>query len=390
MEIKPANRLNDFPVYLFDDLDRQKSEVEAKGIDVINLGVGDPDEGTPSFITEELKRVIDDSELHHYPSYKGLPEYRKGIADWYLRNFNVKLNHETEALSLIGSKAGIGLLPLAVVNPGEGVILPDPCYTAYRPGVILSDAVIYDTPLLEKNGFLPDLNSIPEDIAKKAKLMLINYPNNPTGAIAPPEFFKELVAWAKKYEVIIAHDAPYSETTRIGIKQESFLSVPGAIDVGVEFHSFSKLFNMTGWRVAYVVGNSKIISALGKLRSNIDMGIFQPLQLAAIYALKSGEDFINRMRGIYNERRDAVCKALNEIGWNVKPTPATFFLWIKIPAKQNSIEFCSEALQKTGVLMTPGRGFGKYGEGYIRFALTHPVPRLLEAVERLKNGGYVY
>ncbi len=390
MKIQPAHRLNDFPVYLFDKLDKQKREVEANGIDVINLGVGDPDEGTPGFITDELKNYIEDTELHHYPSYKGLDIFRKAVADWYNTRFGVKLNPEDEVLSLIGSKAGIGLLPLSLVNPGEYVILPDPCYTAYRPGIIISDAKIYDIPLYEKNNYLPDLAAIPEDVAKKAKLILLNYPNNPTGAVAPIEFFKELIQWAKKYEVLVAHDAPYSEMTREDIIQPSILAVPGAKDIAVEFHSFSKLFNMTGWRIAYIVGNADIIGAFGKLRSNIDMGIFQPLQYAAVHALNNGREFIQKMRKLYNERRSAVCNALNEIGWNVKPTPGTFFLWMAVPTGELSIPFASEVLQKTGVLLTPGKGFGDHGEGYLRLALTHPVPRLLEAVQRLKDAGYIY
>lgn len=391
MEIKAAERLNHFPVYLFDKLDADKSAVQARGVDVISLGQGDPDEGTPPDIVEELARSARDSKNHHYPSFKGLPEYLQAIADFYKTYFGVSLEPGPEILSLIGSKGGVGRLPLAVVNPGEAILCPDPCYPAYIPGMILADAQIAYMPLLEKNGFLPDLTQIPEATARKAKLMILNYPNNPTAAVATTDFLKEVVEFAKKYEIIVAYDAPYNMMLFDDEKPISFLQIPGAKDVGIEFHSMSKLFNMTGWRCAFVSGNRHIISALSTMISNTDMGIFRPIQFAAIKALKNGTAFIDKMNALYQERRDVIVNGLRELGWKVDPPKGTFFVWLPVPeAGRESIPFALELLQKTGVLITPGRGFGEYGEGYLRIALTVSADRLREVVQRIKNAGYVY
>lgn len=391
MDIKAAERLNDFPVYLFDKLDADKKEVQARGMDVISLGQGDPDEGTPSDIVEELYKAAKDPENHHYPSFKGLPEYLEAVAGFYKDNFDVDLDPGPEILSLIGSKGGMGRLPLAMVNPGETILCPDPCYPAYIPGMILAQAKIHSMPLLAENDFLPDLTKIPEDVARAAKLMVLNYPNNPTAAVATREFFAEVVEFAKKYDIVVAHDAPYNMMVFDETEHLSFLQTPGAKDIGIEFHSMSKLFNMTGWRCAFVAGNSTVIAALSKLISNTDMGIFKPIQHAAIKALKNGTAFIDKMNALYTRRRDVVVSGLRELGWKVDLNKGSFFVWLPVPEEgRESIPFALELLQKTGVLITPGRGFGEHGEGFLRIALTVDEDRLKEVVQRIRDAGYVY
>jgi LL-diaminopimelate aminotransferase len=360
-------------------------------MDVISLGQGDPDEGTPPDIVAELSRAASDPKNHHYPSFKGLPEYLKAIAAFYKDNFDVELEPGPEILSLVGSKGGMGRIPLALVNPGEVVLCPDPCYPAYVPGMILAGADIHFMPLTKENDFLPDLTKIPGDVAKRAKLMFLNYPNNPIGATATPEFFAEAVKFARKYEIIIVHDAPYNMMVFDEEQPLSFLTTPGARDVGVEFHSMSKLFNMTGWRCSFVSGNRHVIAALSKLISNVDMGIFRPIQYAAIKALKNGRSFMDKMNKLYQERRDVVVKGLRDLGWKVDLPKASFFVWLPVPEKgRESIPFALEILNKTGVSITPGRGFGTYGEGYLRIALTVSTERLKEVIRRLKDAGYVY
>ncbi len=390
MNFKSASRLDKFPVYLFDKLDADKAEVQAKGIDVISLGVGDPDEGTPSEIVEELTRTAADPSNHHYPSFKGLPEYRQAIAHFYEEHFGVSLDPQTEILALIGSKSGMGRLPLAMVNPGEVVLVPDPCYPGYIPGVILAGAEIYRMPLLARNGYRPDLSAIPTDVAGRARLMLLNYPNNPTAGVATAEFFSDVVKFAKGYNIVVAHDAPYNMMTFDDEKPLSFLQTPGAKEVGVEFHSMSKLFNMTGWRAAFVSGNASVITALSKLISNVDMGIFKPIQYAAIKALRNGAAFIRKMNRLYEERRDIVVEGLRKLGWRVDAPKGTFFVWLPVPEEKESIPFALELLHKSGVLITPGRGFGEYGEGYLRIALTVSADTLREVLSRIKKAGYDY
>lgn len=391
MEIQGASRLSKLPVYLFDALDAKKAEQVAKGVDVIDLGVGDPDRPTPKYIIDAMKQAVDDSRNHHYPSYKGLPEFRKAVAHWYKQNFKVDLNPDTEVLSCIGSKRGVADLPMAFVNPGDVVLLPNPCYTAYIPGIVMAGGEVYFMPLKEENEFLPDLDAIPEDICKRAKLMILNFPGNPTAALAPLSFFDKVVAFAKKHNIVVAHDAPYSEAIFDGERQPSFLEAAGAKDVGIEFHSCSKVFNMPGWRVAYASGNAQALAHLGKVRSNVDMGIFQPIQYAAIAALTGNMDFPREMSKVYQRRRDVLIKGLNELGWNVRVPKATFFVWTRVPEKgASSADFATRVLEKAGVLITPGNGFGDGGEGYIRIALTVEEDIMQQAVERIKKAGFVY
>lgn len=391
MKIQFADRLSHFPVYLFDALDAAKAKQEAKGVDVIDLGVGDPDRGSPDYVVEELIRTAQDDANHHYPSYKGLPALRQAVADWYRRTFAVELNPADEVLPVIGSKGGMAHLPVAFCNPGDVVLISNPCYPAYRPGIALAGAESYEMPLLEQNGFLPVLADIPSDIARKAKLMLLNYPGNPTAACATPEFFQDVVAFARQYEIIVCHDAPYSEISFDGRKQPSFLQAAGAKEVGVEFHSCSKTFNMPGWRVGYMVGNKDVVAGLGKLKSNVDMGIFHPIQYAAIKALNAGPEFTAASARLFETRRNALVEGLNALGWNVIVPGATFFLWTRVPdGKTPCAEFAAAVLERAGVLISPGTGFGSLGEGYIRIALTVEIERLREAVERLKKAGFVY
>ena len=391
MKIQSASRIESFPVYLFDALDAAKAEQEAKGVDVINLSVGDPDRPTPKYIIDAMKQAVDDPANHHYPSFKGLPAFRQAVAHWYEQNRNVKLDPETEVLSCIGSKRGVNDLPLALVDPGDIVLVPDPCYAAYLPGIIAAGGEIYHMPLLEENNFLPDLEAIPAEICQRAKMMLLNFPGNPTAALGPLSFFERVVAFAKKHEIVVAHDAPYSEAVFDGERQPSFLEAEGAMEVGVEFNSMSKLFNMSGWRAAFAVGNADVIGLLGKIRSNLDMGIFQPIQHACVAALTGSMEFPQQMTQVYQRRRDLLIDGLANLGWAPHKPPATFFIWTPVPVpEESSGDFADRVLKEAGVLITPGRGFGQHGEGYIRIALTVEEEDIAQVLERLDKAGFRY
>ncbi len=390
MKISPAARLDRFPTYLFDDLDRQKEEVRAQGTDIIDLSQGEPDIGPPEDVVEELAQRARTAGSHKYPSYKGLLAFRQAVSSWYANRSGVTLDPEHEVLALIGSKSGMGHLPLATVDPGEVVLVPNPCYPAYLPGILLAGGECHDLPLVKDKGYLPDLEAIPEAIARRAKLLILNYPNNPTTAVATLEFFHRVVEFARRYTIIVAHDAPYLEISFDGQRQPSFLEAAGAKEVGVEFNSFSKMFNMAGWRIGFVVGNREVIAALGTIKSNVDMGIYFPIQYAALKALNEKSDFVGEMAARYQNRRDMLVKGLAELGWPVQKAPATFFLWIPVPDQSPSAEFAMRLLQQTGICMTPGSGFGSYGEGYIRIALTVSEQQLNEILERLRCAGFVY
>ena len=389
-KFKRAKRMGSLGEYFFDELVRLKNEVEATGVEVIDLSVGDPDFGAPEEAVIELQKQAKQPSNHRYASYRGLPEYRAAIAKWYKESFRVQLDPQKEILGLIGSKSGMTHLPLVLVNPGDPVLLPDPCYVAYHAGVMIAEGKIHWMPLLEKNGYLPDLSAIPSDVAKAAKLMFLNYPNNPTTACATLDFFQEVVEFAKDNEVWIAHDAPYNFICFDQEKPLSFLQVPGAKDVGVEFHSFSKLFNMTGWRISFVSGNQDIIDALGTLKGNLDMGQFLPIQQAATRVLGQYRSYIPNNVEIYRKRRNVVLKGLEQLGWNVPASKATFFIWIPVPEDTDCWSFTCRILKEAGVLLTPGTGFGPHGEGYIRIALTVPENVLEQVIERLRENGFVY
>lgn len=385
IDIKFAKRLEELPPYLFVEIDRMKNEALKKGMDLIDLGIGDPDQETPDFIIKAFEEAIKNNIHHHYPSNYGLIDLRLAISHWYQERFKVSLNPEKEILPLIGSKEGIGHIPLAFVNPGDIVLIPNPAYPVYQAATILAGGIPYDIPLLEKNDFLPDLDNIDSFILKKSKLLFLNYPNNPTGAVANRKYFEKVVNFAEKNNIIVCHDAAYTEIYFDQQKPLSFLEIEGAKEVGIEFHSFSKTYCMTGWRIGFVVGNSEIIRGLAKVKSNIDSGVFQAIQMSAIAALKENFGFVDNLRRIYQERRNVFIDGLNQLNWQIKKPQATFYTWIPVPPGYTSSELCKTLLEKAGIVTTPGIGFGRYGEGYLRTTLTINKNRLKEAIERIKN-----
>ncbi|MDR1195134.1 MAG: LL-diaminopimelate aminotransferase [Endomicrobium sp.] len=384
MEIRYNEKLKKLPPYLFIEIDRKKKAAIDKGADIISLGVGDPDMPTPEHIIESLRESVKNPANHQYPFGAGLISFRRAVSRWYKERFNVGLNAENEVCALIGSKEGIGHIHLAFVNPGDIVLIPEPGYPVYNTGTIFTDGVPYFMPLLEKNKYLPDLDAIPDDVLKKAKIIFVNYPNNPTAATAPKEFYVKLIEFAKKNNIIVAADAAYSEIY-YGEKPVSFLEVEGAKDVGVEFHSLSKTYNMTGWRIGWVCGNKDIVAAITKVKDNYDSGVFQAVQEAAITALTSSQQCVEDARKIYKERRDALVDGLGKLGWDVKYPPASFYVWAKVPKGYKSSDVVGKLLDEAAIVCTPGNGMGASGEGYVRFALTVSVSRIKEALERISK-----
>jgi len=382
--MKIAQRIETIPPYLFAEIDKKKEEAIKRGVDIINLGIGDPDQPTPNNIIEKLRESVKDPKTHDYPPYAGTAEFRQAVALWYKKRFGVDLDPDKEVMALIGSKEGIAHIFLAFIDPGDFSLIPDPGYPVYKTGTLFANGFPYTMPLLEENDFLPDLEEIDEEIAQRAKLMFINYPNNPTAAVANKDFFEKVVKFAKKYDILVCHDFAYSEMTFDDYKANSFLEVDGAKEVGIEFHSLSKTYNMTGWRLGFAVGNRDAISALSIIKTNIDSGVFKAIQQAGIEALTGPQDNIEKMNKIYTGRRNVIINGLNKLGWDLKPTKATFYIWLPILNKMGSIEFSNLLLEKTGIIVTPGIGYGEYGEGYVRIALTVDEKRLEEAMERLK------
>lgn len=382
---KLSKKIKSLPPYLFLEIDKAKRKAKQEGRDIIDLGVGDPDQPTPKHIIEALYQAAQDPSNHRYAFDQGMPALRRAIAGWYYRRFGVNLDPDSEILPLIGSKEGIAHFPLAFLNTGDYSLVPDPCYPPYKGGTILAGGKTYLMPLLESNAFLPELKRIPASIRKKAKLIFINYPNNPTSATAERDFYRRIVEFALKYKIIVISDLAYSEMTYDGYRPFSFLEAKGAKEIGIEFHSLSKTYNMTGWRIGWACGNSKLILALSKVKSNIDSGIFSAIQLAGIAALEGPQVHIQNMRALYQERRDILTLGLNSLGWGAIKPKATFYVWVKIPKKTDSIKFSALLLKKANIIVTPGVGFGKYGEGYIRMALTVPKERISEAISRLKK-----
>lgn len=385
IKMELAQRIQELPPYLFVEIDRLKRQVMAEGKDVINLGVGDPDLPTPRHIIEKLYEAAKDSANHKYALDFGMPALREAIAAWYERRFSVTLDPQTEILPLLGSKEGIAHIPLAFVNPGDTVLVPEPGYPVYQSATILCGGYPYYMPLLEKNGYLPDLKEIDAQVAHRAKLMFLNYPNNPTGAVCDKSFFEKVVRLAQEYNIIVCHDAAYTEMAFDGYRPMSFLEVKGGKEVGIEFHSLSKTYNMTGWRVGFAVGNKEVIAALSKVKSNIDSGIFQAVQLAGVAALRGPQEPVVDALKIYKERRDILVNGLNKLGWKVEKPFATFYVWVPVPPGFTSSELTRILLEKAAIVTTPGNGFGKSGEGYIRMALTVPKERIREAVTRIER-----
>lgn len=385
MGFEKADRIKTLPPYLFAAIDKKKKEVAARGIDIISMGIGDPDCPTPDFIIEALYEAAKDPANHRYPDYDGLPEFRAAAAKFMKKRFGVALDSDQEVIALIGSKEGIAHFPLAFINPGDKAIIPQPCYPVPATAVAFAGGEVHKVPMGDDSGWMPVLKDIPEDLAKEAKAIFLNYPTNPTGACATREFYEELVAWAKKYNVIVVTDCAYSEIYfDEDDKPLSILEIDGAKDVAIEFHSLSKTFNMTGWRIAWAAGNETLVQGLGQVKTNTDSGAFNAVQLAGITALESDFSSVEAQRAIYKERRDCVLKGLDDMGIEYLLPKAGFFVWAKCPNGMSSADFVSTVLE-TGVVVTPGSGFGDCGEGYFRLALTVDVDRINEAMARMKK-----
>lgn len=386
MNYEFAERLKALPPYLFAEIDKAKREAIKAGRDIIDLGVGDPDLPTPKHIIDNLYQAAKDPKNHRYALDQGMPEFRRAIANWYKKRFEVTLDADTEVLPLIGSKEGIAHMPLAFVNPGDCALIPDPCYPPYKSGTLFAGGKIELMPLLKENHFLPDIKSIKPEASKKYRLMYINYPNNPTSAVADEAFFKSVIEFASRNNIIVCHDAAYSEMSFDGYKAPSFLELDGAKEVGIEFHSLSKTYNMTGWRIGFAVGNKKLIEGLGKVKSNVDSGIFQAIQVAAISALEGPQDGFNAAMATYAERRDILVDGLKKLGFKLDKPKATFYVWAEPPKLAGpSIEMARAFLDKANIIVTPGVGFGKHGEGFIRMALTVRAERMKEALSRISD-----
>ena len=384
MNIEFSDRLKELPPYLFLEIDKAKRAAKAAGKDIIDLGIGDPDLTTPKHIIEALNTAAQDGANHHYALDAGLPELRTSIAQWFTKRFGVNLEPNGEIYPLIGSKEGLAHFPLSVVNPKDKVIISDPAYPAYPASVIFAGGKIVRVPAKANNGFLPDLAKLEK--VKDARLMFVNFPNNPTAATATKEFYTDLVRIAKEKGIILVSDMAYSEIYYDNEKPLSLLEIEGAKDVTIEFHSFSKTYNMTGWRIVWACGNSQLIAALAKVKSNFDSGIFQAIQISGIKALQTDEHELNNLRSRYQERRDCLINSLRSIGWKIPPPKASFYVWAKIPKTfQNSLETAKAFLEQADIVVTPGVGFGPAGEGFIRMTLTVPQAKLIEAAERLKK-----
>lgn len=382
---KESLAMQNLPPYLFARIEKRIADAKAKGIDIINLGIGDPDQPTPPHIIKRMAEAITDPANHQYPSSVGLLEFRKTVAQWYQTRFGVEVDPDSEVVSLLGSKEGIAHISFAYLDKGDISLVPDPGYPVYGVGTLLAGGVPHIMPLKVENAYLPVLEDIPSDVAGKAKLMFLCYPNNPTGAVADLRFFNKVVEFAKSYDILVCHDGPYSEVAFDGLKVPSFLEAQGAKDVGIEFHSLSKTYNMTGWRLGWAVGNPEAIEVLGRFKSNVDSGVFQAIQFAGIEALQGPQDCVRDMQLIYEQRRDVVQAGLEKMGWQVTPPLGSLYFWVPVPKGHSSESFAELVLEKAGVIITPGNGYGEYGEGYFRIALTVSSDRMKEAFERMAH-----
>lgn len=379
-----SQKIKDIPPYIFSEINKKKAELKNKGVDVIDLGIGDPDLSTPKPIIDELIKEMGDQQNFKYSNYSGCIEFREAVASYYKKQYDVDLDPETEILTLIGSKEGIANLVPTVVNPGEYVLVPDPSYGVYRMAAHLADAQTYSMPITEENNFTPELEKLPDDIKKQASLMFLNYPSNPTAAMVDLEFFNKAVAFGKENSIPIAHDFAYN-TVSFNEPAPSMMQAEGAKDIAVEFGSLSKSYNMTGWRIGYVVGNKEIIKGLSVIKSNTDTSQFLPVQKAAAFALNMNQSVVTENVEIYRERMNAFVEGLSKLGFDVTPPDGSFFVWFPVPKGYTSGTFASEVLEKCGVVVTPGSAFGTCGEGYARVSLTHSVERLQEVIDRLKK-----
>ena len=379
--MKVARRIEALPPYLFAELDRKLAAKRAQGVDVISLGVGDPDLPTPEHVVEAMREAVRDPSTHRYPSYFGSLEFRTSVAAWYSRRFDVELDPETEVMALIGSKEGIGHIAFAYLDPGDEALVPDPGYPVYGVSTQLAGAAPIPLPMLAERGYLPDLNAA--RVSERTKVLWLNYPTNPTAAVADPETFETAVGFAREQDLLLLHDAAYSEITFDGYVAPSALQAPGAKDVALEFGSTSKLFNMTGWRIGWAAGSAEAIRALAVVKTNLDSGQFTAVQRAAIAALEGPPEHLDHLRETYRRRRDRVVGALNGLGWSLEPPRGSCYVWCPVPAGETSTGFADRLLDQAGIFVAPGNGYGERGEGYVRFSLTVPDDRLDEAMERL-------
>jgi LL-diaminopimelate aminotransferase len=385
IEVRVSRRVAKLPPYFYVEINKKIAEKQAKGEDVVSFAIGDPDIPTPPRIIERLCQAAQDPTNHRYPESDGLPELRQAIVHWYENRFDVSLDPNNEVLPLIGSKEGIAHIAFSLIDPGDVALVTDPGYPVYSVGTILAGGRPYYIPISWKNGFLPDLCRIPLNVLRRTKLLWINYPNNPTGAVADIDFFKGVVEFARQNELCVCHDGPYSEVAFDGYKPVSFIQADGAREAGVEFHSLSKSYNMTGWRIGMVVGNATMIDALRRLKSNLDSGIPQAIQYAAIEALTGPQDCIEEHNVVYQRRRDLIVEMLNNIGLKAEKPKASLYIWAQVPQGYTSVEFANDLLEKVGVVVTPGITYGRSGEGYIRLSLTLPDASLVKGLSRLSE-----
>ena len=388
--MREANRLKRLPLYLFTIIDNLKDKAMSRGMDVIDLGMGNPDQPTPKHVVKELCARARSRENHRYSRCidKSEKALRKAVAEWYGKKFGVGLDPNSEILPLIGSKEGIAHLSLAFLNNEDIALVPSPAYPVHFNGVLIAGGVLHNIPVYEKDGYLPNLRTLPKNIVNRAKLIFLSYPNNPTTATASPDFFREVVDWARGKNIIVGHDLAYSDIVFDRYRAPSILGARGAKKMCIEFHTCSKSYNMAGWRIGFAVGNRGVLKTLAKTKSYIDFGIFKPIQYAAIKALSGPQACVKKTVAMYKKRRDALVNGLDKIGWTVPLPKATFYAWARIPDKYSaltSMEFAALLIKEAGVVVAPGTGFGEYGEGYVRFALVENVDRIKEAVKRIKR-----
>jgi len=388
--ITPAERVQALPQYVFARLDELKARAREQGLDLIDLGMGNPDGATPQPVVEAAIAALQNSANHCYPPFEGTASFRHAITNWYQRRYGVNLDPDSEALPLLGSKEGLTHLAIAYINPGDLVLVPSPAYPAHFRGPLIAGGKVHSLILKPENDWLIDLTAIPDAVAEQAKILYFNYPSNPTAATAPREFFAEIVAFARKYEILLVHDLCYAELAFDGYQPTSLLEIPGAKEIGVEFHTLSKTYNMAGWRVGFVVGNRHIIQGLRTLKTNLDYGIFAALQSAAETALQLPDEYLHQVQDRYRRRRDFLIQGLTELGWNVPKTRATMYLWVPCPPGIGSTDFALSVLQQTGVVVTPGNAFGAAGEGYVRISLITECDRLQEVLRRFKQANIRY
>jgi LL-diaminopimelate aminotransferase len=388
--ITPAGRLQALPPYVFARLDELKARAREQGLDLIDLGMGNPDGSAPQPVIEAAIAALQNPANHGYPPFEGTASFRRAITSWYRRRYDVDLDPDSEALPLLGSKEGLTHLALAYVNPGDLVLVPSPAYPAHFRGPLIAGGKIHSLILKPENDWLIDLGAIPDEVARQAKILYFNYPSNPTAATAPREFFQDIVAFARKHEILLVHDLCYAELAFDGYQPTSLLEIPGAKEIGVEFHTLSKTYNMAGWRVGFVVGNRHVIQGLRTLKTNLDYGIFAALQTAAETALQLPDVYLHEVQNRYRRRRDFLIEGFGKLGWNIPKTKATMYLWMPCTVGMSSTDFALNVLQQTGVVVTPGNAFGSAGEGYVRISLIAECDRLGEALRRFKQANIRY